>query len=53
MQDSLRADDRHQDFEKSGHMQELLAQRQQARAQQLQSRFLALSPHAAEYYRLR
>jgi len=43
--------DRHQDFEKPEHVQELLAQRRQARQQQLLSRFLALSPHAAEYYR--
>ncbi len=42
--------DRHQDFEKPEHVQELLAQRRQARAQQLWTRFLALSPHAAEYY---
>jgi transposase len=42
---------RHQDFEKPEHVQELLAQRRQARAQQLLSRFLALSPHAADYYR--
>jgi transposase len=45
-----RSYDRHQDFEKPEHVQELLAQRQQARAQQLQSRFLALAPQAAEYY---
>ena len=31
-------------------MQELLAQRRQARAQQRYTRFLALSPHASEYY---
>ena len=43
--------DRHQDYEQPDHVQELLAQRLQARAQQLQTRFLALSPHAAEYYR--
>jgi len=42
---------RHQDFEKPEHVQELLAQRRQARAQQLMSRFLALSAHAADYYR--
>jgi transposase len=42
---------RHQDFEKPEHVQELLAQRRQARAQQLMSRFLALSPHAADYHR--
>jgi len=46
-----RSYDRHQDFEQPEHVQELLAQRQQARAQQLQTRFLALSPRAAEYYR--
>ena len=43
--------DRHRDFEKPEHVQELLAQRRQAQAQQLFTRFLALSPHAAEYYR--
>jgi transposase len=42
---------RHQDFEKPEHVQELLAQRRQARAQQWMSRFLALSPRAADYYR--
>jgi transposase len=42
--------ERHRDFEKPEHVQELLAQRRQARAQQLQTRFLALSPRAAEYY---
>jgi transposase len=42
--------DRHQDYEKPEHVQELLAQRRQARTQQLLSRFLALSPRAAEYY---
>lgn len=46
-----RSYERHQDFEKPEHVQELLAQRLQARAQQLQSRFLALSPCAAAYYR--
>ncbi len=45
-----RSYDRHRDFEKPEHVQELLSQRRQARAQQLLSRFLALSPHAAEYY---
>ncbi len=45
-----RSYDRHQDFEKPEHVQELLAQRRQARAQQLWSRFLALSPRAADYY---
>ena len=39
-----RSYDRHRDFEKPEHVQELLAQRRQARAQQLLSRFLALSP---------
>jgi hypothetical protein len=45
-----RSYDRHQDFEKPEHVQELLSQRRQARAQQLLTRFLALSPRAAEYY---
>lgn len=45
-----RSYDRHRDFEQPEHVQELLAQRRQARAQQLQTRFLALSPRAAEYY---
>jgi len=45
-----RSYDRHQDFEKPEHVQELLAQRRQARAQQHWTRFLALSPCAAEYY---
>jgi transposase len=45
-----RSYERHQDFEKPEHVQELLAQRRQARAQHLLTRFLALSPHAAEYY---
>ena len=44
-----RSYERHRDFEKPEHVQELLAQRRQARAQHLPSRFLALSPHAAEY----
>jgi hypothetical protein len=47
----LRSYDRHQDFEHAEHVAELLAQRRQARAQQLLPRFLALSPKAAEYYR--
>ena len=38
------------DFEKPEHVEELLAQRRQARAQQLLTRFLALSPEATEYY---
>jgi transposase len=45
-----RSYDRHQDFEKPEHVQELLAQRRQARSQQLLTRFLALSPRAAEYH---
>mgnify|MGYP000866514449 CR=1 FL=1 len=45
-----RSYERHRDFEKPEHVQELLAQRRQARAQQLYTRFLALSPRAAEYY---
>jgi hypothetical protein len=45
-----RSYERHRDFEKPEHVQELLAQRRQARAQQLLTRFLACSPHAAEYY---
>jgi len=47
----VRSYDRHRDFEKPEHVAELLAQRRQARAQQLHSRFLALDPCAAEYYR--
>jgi transposase len=43
--------DRHQDFEKPEHVQELLSQRRQARAQQWLSRFLALAPCAADYHR--
>ena len=46
-----RSYDRHQDFEKPEHVQELLSQRRQARAQQLLTRFLALAPCAAEYCR--
>lgn len=45
-----RSYERHRDFEKPEHVQELLAQRRQARAQQLYTRFLALSAHAPEYY---
>jgi len=45
-----RSYDRHQDFECAEHVAELLAQRRQARAQQLLPRFLALAPHAREYY---
>jgi transposase len=45
-----RSYERHQDFEKPEHVQELLSQRRQARAQQLWTRFLALSPRAPEYY---
>jgi transposase len=47
----VRRYDRHQDFEHAEHVAELLAQRRQARAQQLLPRFLALSPKAGEYYR--
>jgi transposase len=47
----VRSYDRHQDCERAEHVEELLAQRRQARAQQLLPRFLALSPKAAEYYR--
>jgi transposase len=47
----VRSYDRHQDFERAEHVAELLAQRRQARAQQLLPRFLALSPKAAAYYR--
>ena len=43
--------DRHQDFEQPEHVQELLSQRRQARAQQLLTRFLALAACAAPYYR--
>ena len=46
-----RSYDRHQEFEKPEHVEELLAQRRQARSQQLLTRFLALSPRAPEYYR--
>lgn len=46
-----RSYDRHLDCECAEHVAELLAQRRQARAQQLLPRFLALSPRAAEYYR--
>ncbi len=42
--------DRHQDYENPDHAQPLLAQRRQAREQQLLLRFLNLSPRAAEYY---
>lgn len=45
-----RSYDRHQDFELPDHVAELLAQRRQARQQQLLTRFLALSPRAREYY---
>lgn len=47
----VRSYDRHQDFEKPEHVEELLAQRRQARQQQHLTRFLALSPKAGEYYR--
>jgi hypothetical protein len=46
----VRSYDRHQDFEQPEHVEELLAQRRQARAQHLLPRFLALAPHAREYY---
>jgi len=46
----VRSYDRHRDFEKPEHVQELLAQRRQAQTQQHLSRFLALSPRAREYY---
>jgi transposase len=46
----VRSYDRHQDFEQPEHVEELLAQRRQARTQQLLTRFLALSPRAREYY---
>ena len=46
-----RSYDRHQDFEQPEHVAELLAQRRQARAQQLMTRFLALSPRAEDYHR--
>ncbi len=46
----VRSYDRHQDFEKPEHVEELLAQRRQARQQQHLTRFLALSPKAREYY---
>jgi hypothetical protein len=46
----VRSYDRHQDFEKPEHVQELLAQRRQAQAQQHLTKFLALSPRAREYY---
>ncbi len=46
----VRSYDRYQDFEKPEHVEELLAQRRQARQQQMLTRFLALSPRAREYY---
>ena len=46
----VRSYDRHQDFEKPEHVEELLAQRRQARQQQHLTRFLVLSPKAREYY---
>ena len=46
----VRSYDRHQDFEKPEHVEELLAQRRQARQQQHLTRFLALSPKAGDYY---
>jgi hypothetical protein len=46
----VRSYDRYQDFEKPEHVEELLAQRRQARQQQVLTRFLALSPKAREYY---
>jgi GrpB-like predicted nucleotidyltransferase (UPF0157 family) len=46
----VRSYDRYQDFEKPEHVEELLAQRRQARQQQMLTRFLALSPKAREYY---
>lgn len=46
----LRSYDRHQDLEKPEHVEALLAQRRQARAQQHLTRFLELSPRAREYY---
>ena len=42
--------DRHQDFEDPDHPKELIAQRKNAREQVIFTRFLALSPHAQEYY---
>ena len=47
----VRGYDRHQDFENPDHVRALLAQRRNAREQQLFARFLALSPKAAEYHR--
>lgn len=47
----VRCYDRHQDLKHPDHEQALLAQRQKARDQNLQGRFLALCPEAAEYYR--
>lgn len=46
----IRSFDRHQDFEDPDHPKELLAQRKNARQQQLFLRFLSLSPRAQEYY---
>ena len=46
----VRSYDRYQDFEKPEHVEELLAQRRQARQQQMLTRFLAISPRAREYY---
>lgn len=45
-----RSYERHQDFEKAEHVEQLLAQRKQARQQQHLSRFLALCPRAKDYY---
>ena len=45
-----RSYDRRRDFEKPEHVEELQAQRRQARQQQMLTRFLALSSRAREYY---
>lgn len=46
----IRRYDRHQDYEHPDHPQPLLAQRRNAREQQLLVRFLDLTPRACEYY---
>lgn len=45
-----RSYERHQDFEKPEHLEELLAQRRQGRRQLQLVRFLRLSPHAEAYH---
>ncbi len=45
-----RSYDRHQDFENPDHPRALLAQRKNARSQKIFTRFLTISPRAADYY---